>query len=104
MVVSPIPVVLANLWGLLRKTGLHPRLFHTFGAPILCGATVFLWVRVFYSYFLGVCGSQWGAVLLAAGGALVLYLGLLHLLGVHVRGYISSRLARPAAHGLFSFL
>lgn len=104
MVISPLPVATANLWGILRKTGLRVRLFHTFGAPVLCGATVFLWVRVFYGYFLGVFGSQWSAVLLAAGGALALYLGLLHLLGIRIMSYISSRMAQPGRLGLFGFL
>ena len=94
MAISPAPVVLANLWGLRRKTGYRLRLRHTLGVPLLCGATVYLWVRVFYSAFLGLVGAQWGAAVLAGASAMLLYLAMLQLLGVHVRQYVASRLFR----------
>lgn len=104
MLISPVPVIAANLWGLLQKTGLRLRILHTFGAPVLCGATVFLWVRVFYSCFLGVCGGQWSAALLAAAGSAVLYFGLLHLLGIHIAEYVAGRISHLETLAFFGFL
>lgn len=104
MVISPIPVVLFNLVSLNRKTGYRLRPWHTFGMPLVCGATVCLWVRVFYSVFLGLVGAQWSAALLAGLSAGALYFVLLSLLGVHVKKYISQRVTRPDALHLLSFL
>lgn len=104
MAICPVPVALVNLWGILRKTGLQLRPFQTFGVPVLCGVTVFLWARVFYACFLGVCGAQWGAVLLAAASAAALYLILLRLLGVRIGAYLASRMASPPPGVFFGFL
>lgn len=104
MLISPLPVVLANLWGLRRKTGYRLRLGHTLVVPLLCGATVWLWVRVFYTALLGIAGSQWLAVLLAACSAALLDWALLQLLGVDVRSYIARRVTRSSRTGIFTFL
>ena len=65
-----------------------PRLFLI---PLLCGATVFLWVRVFYTFFLGLVGFQWLGVVCTAFSAMLLCLGLLRMLGVRVGDYITLR-------------
>ena len=70
-----------------------PRLF---AVPLVCGATVFLWVRVFYTFFLGLVGFQWLGVVCTVLTAGALCLLLLWLLGVRVRDYITQGKANYA--------
>ncbi len=104
MLISPLPVVLANLRGLRRQTGYRMRLGHTLGVPLLCGLTIWLWVRVFYTAFLGIAGRQWVAVLLSAGSAALLDWALLQMLGVDVRAYLTKRVERAPHMGIFPSL
>lgn len=83
----------ARLCRLCRLKSSLPGLFFT---PLLCGATVFLWVRVFYTFFLGLVGFQWLGVVCTAFTAALLCLGLLRLLGVRVRDYITPKAAHYA--------
>lgn len=104
MIISPIPVIIANLIGLRRKAGYHLRVLHTFGLPLLCSATVWLWVRVFYTACLGWVGMQWLAAVLSMMAGLLLYVVLLQLLGVRVKEYIAKRMEpspMPQVLGLF---
>lgn len=76
---------------LCSLTHLRGQLGQLFLPPLLCGVTVFLWTRVFYTFFLGVAGFQWLGVVCTAATSGLLCLGLLRLLGVRVRDYITPR-------------
>lgn len=94
-VLSGMLVVGCNLALLCRKCRLPlPRLF---GVPLVCGAVMFLWVRVFYTFFLDLAGTQWLGVIcttVTAGGLCLL---LLRMLGVRVRDYITPAQSRVSA-------
>jgi len=75
-----------RLCSLCKISGALPRLFL---APAVCGLTVFLWVRIFYTFFLGVAGSQWLGIVCTIASSLALCIGLLRLLGVRVQDYIT---------------
>ena len=92
-VLSGMLVAGCNLALLCRKCRLPlPRLF---GVPLVCGAVMFLWVRVFYTFFLDLAGTQWLGVICATVTAGGLCLLLLRMLGVRVRDYITPRRNPP---------
>ncbi len=104
MIFSALLVCVLHLYNIHVCIGLQFRFLRIFGIPLLCGTTVYFWVRVFYSFFLGVFGAQWCATLWAAGTALALYLALLRMLGISVWRYISHRLERPTFPTFWSHL
>lgn len=104
MLISPIPIVIINMWGLRKCTGVRFCVSRVMGAPMLCGITIYLWVRVFYGFFLGICGGQWEAILMAAVGTVILYLGLLRLLGIRIPAYVSKRMTHINRYNFFGFL
>lgn len=71
------------------------------GVPLVCGAAVFLWTRVFYYVFVGWLGGQWPGLVCAVLSALLLYLFVLRLFGVNVRKYLSVPGRAPAYLTLF---
>lgn len=87
--IAPALTVTLNLVQLCRLVPLAADLPRLFAVPLLCGVTVFFWVRVFYAFFIGAVGSQWLGVLCAGAGAALLCAGLLRLLGVRLRDYIT---------------
>lgn len=95
-VFSAALVVACNLTRLCRLSMLRNALPRLFAVPLVCGLTVFLWVRVFYTFFLGMVGFQWLGVVctaLTSGGLCLL---ILWLLGVRVRDYITPAAAKYA--------
>lgn len=85
-----------NLLRLCSLSMLSRALPRLFAVPLVCGATVFLWVRVFYTFFLGLVGFQWLGVVCTVLTAGALCLLLLWLLGVRVRDYITQGKANYA--------
>lgn len=88
--IAPALTAALNIVRLCHEMPLAAKLPHLLAPPLLCGATVFLWVRVFYSFFIGIVGFQWLGVLLAGGSAAMLCIVLLRLLGVHLSDYITT--------------
>lgn len=80
-----------NLARLCTLSMLGPSLPGLFAVPLVCGATIFLWVRVFYTFFLGLVGFQWLGVVCTVAASGGLCLALLWLLGVRVRDYITPK-------------
>ncbi|MGM9613079.1 MAG: polysaccharide biosynthesis C-terminal domain-containing protein, partial [Butyricicoccus sp.] len=88
-ILAAVLTVCCNLVRLCSLSMLSHALPRLFAVPLVCGAAMFLWARVLYTFFLGLVGSQWLGVVctvLSAGG---LCLALLWLLGVRVRDYIT---------------
>ncbi len=83
--------VSCNFYQLCRRCNLKMALPKMFLPPVLCGVTVFFWVRVLYSFFLGVVSFQWLGVLCAAASAGLLCLGLLRLLGVPIEEFVRQK-------------
>lgn len=91
MVLAEAFVTLLNLIILHRHTGFRVRVFRRFAVPIICGATTFAWTRIFLAFFTHHCSSMTVAILLAALGAVLLYLLILRLCNVHVFAYLKHR-------------
>lgn len=79
-----------------RKTGFALRPMRRFGVPLLCGAAVFSWTRVFFAWFTQHSVSETAALFWTAAGAGALYLLVLQLMGVHLWGYLSRRIEKSA--------
>lgn len=90
-ILAGLLAVCANFIRLCQLSHVGRSLPRLFLIPLLCGATVFLWVRVFYTFFLGLVGFQWLGVVCTAFSAMLLCLGLLRMLGVRVGDYITLR-------------
>ena len=87
--IAPLWVALCNLGELVHCGALAVCLRRFVGAPMLCGFAVFLWTRVFYTFFVGWLGSQWPALVCAAMSAGMLYLCLLRLFDIKIERYLS---------------
>lgn len=87
--IAPLWVALCNLGELVHCGALAVCLRRFVGAPMLCGFAVFLWTRVFYTFFVGWLGSQWPALVCAVMSAGVLYLCLLRLFDIKIERYLS---------------
>lgn len=82
--------VLLNIVWLCRRVPIAAQLPRLIAQPLLCGATVFLWVRVFYAFFLGLLGAQWVSILCTALSAAGLCVLMLRVIGVRLHDYISA--------------
>lgn len=102
MLLTALGAFLINLAVLRIKTGFALRPFRRFGVPLLCGATLYFWTRVFYAVFRGVCATEWAALLLTLCGAVILYVAVLRLLGVRLWAYLSHRMEKPREQLRFS--
>ena len=79
-----------------RKTGFALCPLRRFGVPLLCGAALYGWTRVFFAWFSRNSVSETAALLWTAAGAAALYLLVLRLMGVHLWTYLSRRIEKPA--------
>lgn len=99
--IAPIYVVLCNLIRLVSCGALVIRLQRFLGAPLLCGFAVWLWTRIFYSFFVGWLGGQWMGLCCAVVCSIALYLCFLRLFDIKIEKYLSVR-GRPM-HDLMLF-
>ena len=66
-----------------------------FGVPVLCGAALFFWTRIFFHVFQNTCLTDTAALALTVLGAGVLYVLVLRLMGIRLVRYLSHRMERP---------
>lgn len=104
MICSAFLVITCNFYMIHHKMHVTWNPVRAFGIPLLCGATVFFWVRIFYTVFLGCFGTQWCAALWSIVSALFLYIVLLYLLGFRVFSYLRVQLQSPTISLLWSYL
>lgn len=79
-----------NFIYLCTCTQIKNKLLGLFIKPIICGLTVFMWVRVLYTFFLGMVGFQWLSVIFSAVSSGIIYVFLLRILGVKLSDYIQT--------------
>lgn len=84
-----------NFCILYFRTGFSPKPLRRFGVPVLCGATLFLWTRIFFRLFQDLCQTDAGALAFTSLGAVLLYVLVLRLMGIRLLRYLSRRLERP---------
>ncbi len=101
MLISAASAFSVNYVILQRHTRFAPRPFRRFGVPFLCGATLFLWTRIFYTVFARHCLNSTAALLLTLSGAAILYLAVLRMLGVRLLRYLSHRVERSEKNTAF---
>lgn len=89
--IAPMCVALCNLLRLISCGALVVRLQRFLGAPLLCGLAVWLWTRIFYSFFVGWLGGQWIGLVCAVACSLLLYLCFLRLFDIKIEKYLSIR-------------
>lgn len=89
--IAPLCVALCNLVRLVSCGALVIRLQRFLGAPMLCGLAVWLWTRVFYSFFVGWLGGQWMGLVCAVVCSMILYLCFLRLFDIKIEKYLSVR-------------
>lgn len=99
--IAPLAVTLYNTACLLACGALPAAPAQLVGIPLVCGAVIFLWTRIFYYAFTGWLGGQWLGLICAAGSAIVLYLCVLRLFGVRVERYLRFPSHTPAYLHLF---
>lgn len=102
MCVAPLYVTVLNLVRLCQLGILRVHPLRMFGVPLLCGAVMYLWTRVFLWIFLGWFGQQWLALSCAAGSAILLYVVLLRLFGIRIGKYLQIR-SRDTAKMFFMY-
>lgn len=68
-IIAAALVVCCNMLRLCSLSMLSKALPRLLAIPLVCGAAVFLWVRVLYTFFLGCVGSQWLGVVCTAFSA-----------------------------------
>ena len=95
MLLTGAAAFLINFCILYRKTGFAIRPLRRFGVPLLCGAALFGWTRLFFRVFQSACTSEPAALALTVAGACVLYVLVLRLLGIRLLRYLSRRIERP---------
>ena len=79
-----------------RKTGFVLRPVRRFGVPLLCGAALYGWTRVFFAWFSQHSVSETAALFWTAAGAAALYLLVLRLMDVHLWTYLSRQIEKTA--------
>lgn len=99
--VAPLFVSLCNAARLVACKALPFAPVKLLAAPVVCGAVVFLWTRIFYYAFVGLLGEQWLGLICAIVSALALYLVVLRLFGIHVEKYLKISGRTPAYLTLF---
>ena len=95
MLMTGTAAFLINLCILCCKTRFALRPVRRFGVPLLCGAALFGWTRVFFRAFGTLCQGDVAALALTVLGACVLYVLLLRLLGIRLLRYLSRRIEKP---------
>lgn len=78
-----------------RKVGFSLRLMRRFGVPLLCGATLFFWTRIFFHFFSQMFASELSALVCTTVGAGILYVIVLRLMGIRLLYYLSKRMEKP---------
>lgn len=81
---------------LRRRTGVALRPLRRFGVPLLSGAALFGWTRVFFRLFRQILPGGHAALCCTVAGAGLLYVLVLRLLGIRLLRYLSHRIERPA--------
>ena len=95
MLVTGLAAAAVDLCILLRQTGFAARPLRRFGVPLLCGAALYGWTRVFFRFFSAICSAEAAALALTVLSACLLYVAVLRLLGVRLLRYLSRRIERP---------
>lgn len=95
MLLTGLAAFLANYSILQLKNRFPPHPFRRFGVPLLCGAALFFWTRIFYAVFRRHCATDAGALLFTLTGAGLLYSIMLRLFGVRLLRYLSHRIEQP---------
>lgn len=78
-----------------QKVGFALRPMHRFGVPLLCGAALFFWTRIFFKLFSQMFASDLAALVCTATGAVILYVVVLRLMGIRLLHYLSKRMEKP---------
>ncbi len=84
-----------NLCVLRIRSGFACNPLRRFGVPLLCGAALFLWTRIFFHVFQQICRTEAAALALTIFGAGVLYVLVLRLTGIRLLRYLAHRIERP---------
>ena len=84
MLFTGIAAFALNFMILYRKVGFSLRPLRRFGVPLLCGATLFFWTRIFYQMFSQICHSDIAALVCTVGGVGILYIVVLRLMGIRL--------------------
>lgn len=95
MLFTGIAAFALNFMILYRKVGFSLRPIRRFGVPLLCGATLFFWTRIFYQMFSQICHSDIAALVCTVGGVGILYIVVLRLMGIRLFYYLSKRMEKP---------
>ena len=95
MLFTGIAAFALNFMILYRKVGFSLRPLRRFGVPLLCGATLFFWTRIFYQMFSQICHSDIAALVCTVGGVGILYIVVLRLMGIRLFYYLSKRMEKP---------
>ena len=95
MLLTSAGAFLINFCILQRHTGFAVRPLRRFGVPLLCGATLFGWTRVFYSVLQAYLANDIAALAVTVCGAGLLYVVMLRLLGIRLLRYLSRRIEKP---------
>ena len=95
MLLTSAGAFLINFCILQRHTGFAVRPLRRVGVPLLCGATLFCWTRIFYSVLQEYLMNDIAALGATVCGAGLLYVVVLRLLGIRLIRYLSRRIEKP---------
>lgn len=96
MLLTGVAAFLLNMWILHRNVQFRMQPMRRFGVPIICGATLFFWTRIFSKLFSQVCVADLTALMCTVVGAGILYMLVLRLMGIRLWRYLSNRMERTA--------
>ncbi|MBR2224026.1 MAG: oligosaccharide flippase family protein [Christensenellaceae bacterium] len=68
--------------------------------PTVCGILMFLWSRIFFSFYTGIMG-QWHALFMTLLSSVIFYLILLRLLDIELSKYMSNIVRSHSFHPMF---
>ena len=95
MLLTSAGAFLINFCILQRHTGFAVRPLRRSGVPLLCGATLLCWTRIFYSVLQESLMNDIAALGATVCGAGLLYVVVLRLLGIRLILYLSRRIEKP---------
>lgn len=98
--IAPFLVTACNLSVLFRAHIVCASILRILPEPIVCGALLYLWTRIFFTGYADLF-SQWAALLLTLATSLLFYRLLLRMLDVDLRRYLSIRQRINAFHPMF---
>lgn len=101
MFLTGVSAAAVNLAILHRRTAFCLKPFRRFGVPLLCGAAVYLWTRVFAQTYACRFDNTVTALAAALVSAIILYLLVLRLLGIRLGRYLAHRVENPAVLPVF---